>query len=161
MEYKLLTTSETKTFVVVFAEGDEFTEEMLRFAREEQLTAASFTALGAFSDVTLGWFDLDQRDYLENSVDEQVEVVSLVGNIAEFEGQPKLHAHVVVAKRDATALGGHLLSAHVRPTLEVTVTETPVHLHRLHDPSTGLALIRPGGEGLPPRGGRKPDAGVR
>ena len=53
-----------------------------------------------------------------------------------------MHTHVVVSKADGTAHGGHLLEAHVRPTLEVIITESPTHLHRRSDPETGLALIR-------------------
>jgi predicted DNA-binding protein with PD1-like motif len=54
---------------------------------------------------------------------------------------PKIHAHVVVGKRDGSAHGGHLLEAHVRPTLEVILTQSPVHLRRVFDPRSGLALI--------------------
>jgi predicted DNA-binding protein with PD1-like motif len=42
-------------------------------------------------------------------------------------------------------MGGHLLEAHVRPTLEVVLTESPRHLHKRKDPESGLALIVPEG----------------
>jgi len=70
-----------------------------------------------------------------------VEVVSLVGDVALKDGQPKVHAHLVVAKRDGTAHGGHLMEAHVRPTLEVVLVETPKNLQRKFDEASGLALI--------------------
>lgn len=57
--------------------------------------------------------------------------------------QHKVHAHVVVGKRDGTAHGGHLIEGWVRPTLEVVIVETPPHLRRRHDPASGLALIEP------------------
>ncbi len=63
-------------------------------------------------------------------------------NVALAKGEPQLHAHVVLGKSDGTAHGGHLLEAQVRPTLEVILVESPKHLHRVHDPETGLALIR-------------------
>jgi hypothetical protein len=91
--------------------------------------------------VTLGYFELEKRDYKRIPIDEQVEVVSLVGNIARGDDGPKLHAHVVVGKRDGAAFGGHLIDARVRPTLEVVLVETPAHLRRRSDPATGLALI--------------------
>ncbi len=131
-----------RTFAVVFDTGDEVAAGLLAFAREANLIAAHFTAIGAFRDVTLGYFDLDKKDYLKIPVREQVEVLSLVGNVAAHEGKPKIHAHVVVGKRDGTAHGGHLVEAHVRPTLEVMVVESPKHLYRQYDPATGLALIR-------------------
>ena len=73
---------------------------------------------------------------------EQVEVVSLLGDIALGpDGKPALHPHVVVSRADGSAMGGHLLEAHVRPTLEVVLTESPRYLHRRKDHESGLALI--------------------
>jgi predicted DNA-binding protein with PD1-like motif len=91
--------------------------------------------------VTLGYFDWEKKGHLKNALREQVEVVSLVGDVALAEGEPSIHAHVVVAKRDGSAWGGHLLEGHVRPTLEVILTESPAHLRKSRDPETGLALI--------------------
>jgi predicted DNA-binding protein with PD1-like motif len=143
MQHRCLDRGKETTYIIVFDEGDEFTAGMQQFASEQNLTAASFTAIGALQDATLGWFDMERRDYFENHIHEQVEVLSLIGNVADHNGKPKVHAHVVLGKKDASAIGGHLLSGHVRPTLEVTLTESPADLHRLHDEKTGLALIRP------------------
>ena len=132
-----------KTFVLVFDAGEEVLAGLKQFAAENDLAAADFTAIGAFQDVVLGFFDLESKKYHETPIQEQVEVVSLVGNVAQHEAKPKIHAHVVVAKRNGTAHGGHLLEAHVRPTLEVMLTESPRHLRRRTDPTTGLALLAP------------------
>ena len=78
----------------------------------------------------------------EDPVTEQVEVVSLLGDIALGpDGKPALHPHVVVSRADGMAMGGHLLEVHVRPTLEVVLTESPRHLHKRKDGESGLALI--------------------
>lgn len=130
-----------KTFAVVFDKGDEVVAGLLAFAKEQSLAASHFTAIGAFSDVTLGYFDWERKDYQKLPVREQVEVLSLIGDIALNEGEPKVHAHVVVGKVDGTAHGGHLMEAHVRPTLEVIIVESPEHLWRKTDEETGLALI--------------------
>jgi predicted DNA-binding protein with PD1-like motif len=113
------------------------------FAREKRLAGSHFTAIGAFGEATLAYFDWETKEYKKIPVREQVEVVSLIGDVALAEdGSPQLHAHAVLGRSDGTALGGHLLEARVRPTLEVTLVETPRHLHRKHDPESGLALIR-------------------
>jgi len=130
-----------KTFAVVFDKGDEVVAGLLAFAKENSLAASHFTAIGAFSDVTLGYFEWEKKDYRKLPVREQVEVLSLIGDVALNEGEPKVHAHVVVGKVDGTAHGGHLMEAHVRPTLEVIVVESPEHLQRKTDEETGLALI--------------------
>ena len=131
-----------RTFALVFDPGDEPLSGLERFAADAGLEAAHFTAIGAFRSATLGFFDRDRKDYLRIEVGEQTEVLSLAGNVALHEGKPKVHAHVVLGKRDGTAHGGHLLKAEVWPTLEAIVTEAPTHLRRRHDPGTGLPLIR-------------------
>jgi uncharacterized protein len=125
-----------------FASGEEAMAGLREFARETNLAGAHFTAIGAFSDAVLGFFDLDAKDYMRIPVPEQVEVLSLLGNVARHQGRPQVHAHVVVGKRDGTAHGGHLLEAHVRPTLEVIVEESPRHLERRTDAATGLPLLK-------------------
>jgi predicted DNA-binding protein with PD1-like motif len=130
-----------RTFALVFDAGDDVMPLLLEAARELGLTAAAFTGIGAFRETTLGYFELERRDYLRIPIREQVELLSLVGNVALADGEPKIHAHVVVGRRDGTALGGHLLDARVRPTLEVVLVETPATLRRTIDKTTGLPLL--------------------
>lgn len=141
MKTRLLHEAGEKTFAVVFDAGDEVVAGLTRLAQEHGLAASHLTAIGAFSRVTLGYFDRERKEYLRIPVREQVEVLSLVGDIALKDGTPQLHAHVVVGKRDGTAHGGHLLEAVVWPTLEVILVESPRHLRRRSDARTGLALI--------------------
>jgi len=133
--------AQQRTFAVVFDKGDEVLESLLAFAKEHRLSAADFTGLGALSDAVLGYFDWQRKDYKRIRIEEQVEVLNLTGNVALSDGEPKLHPHIVLGKSDGSAHGGHLLEGHVRPTLEVVVTESPAHLRRKSDPETGLALI--------------------
>lgn len=141
MKAKLLHDDGERTFALVFAKGDEVIEGLEAFAREHGITAARFTAIGAVSDATIGYFDREEKEYAQIAVREQVEVLSLLGDVAVADGDPKVHAHVVLGRRDGTALGGHLLEAHVWPTLEVILDESPKHLRKRSDPETGLALI--------------------
>lgn len=141
MKSKLIDETGQKTFALIFDKGDEFIDQLTSFANENDLKASHFTAIGAFRDVMLGYFDRDNKKYKEIPIVEQVEVLSLVGDIALKGKIPQVHAHVVLGKADGTAHGGHILEAHVWPTLEVVLTESPKHLHRKTDPETGLALI--------------------
>jgi predicted DNA-binding protein with PD1-like motif len=142
MKARLINDKGEKTWIVVFDKGDEVKAGLLQFARENNLAAARLTAIGAFSGATLGYFDRDRKEYKKIPVDEQVEVLSLIGDIAlKEDGTPALHAHVVVGRDDGTTRGGHLLEACVWPTLEVIVDEAPRRLVKKSDPETGLALI--------------------
>ena len=131
-----------RTYAVAFDPGEEVMAGLRQFAREANLIGAHLTAIGAFRDAVLGFFDPDAKEYVKTPVREQVEVLSLIGNVAQFRGQPTVHAHVVLGKRDGSAWGGHLLEAHVRPTLEVIVVEAPHHLRRETDEATGLARLK-------------------
>jgi predicted DNA-binding protein with PD1-like motif len=142
MKSKLIDAGPEQTFALVFDPGEEVMSGLLRFAREHQLAGAHLTAIGAFERVTLGFFDIHKKDYKKIPINEQVELMSLVGNIArDDKGEPKVHAHVVVGKSDGTAHGGHLLDAHVRPTLEVVIVESARQLCRSTRPELGLALL--------------------
>jgi predicted DNA-binding protein with PD1-like motif len=131
-----------QTFALIFDQGDEVMSQLQKFAQEHHLTAAHFTAIGALSDVVFAWFDWQTKKYNNIPVREQVEVLTLSGDISESDGEPKIHAHLIVGKSDGTAHGGHLVEAHVRPTLELILTQTPVHLQRKVDPRSGVALIQ-------------------
>lgn len=133
-----------RAFAVVFDKGDEPHQGLTEFAETEDISGAGLTAVGAFSRARLAYFDPDEMDYVDIPIEDQVEVLSMVGDIALADGQPEVHAHVVVGRRDGSTAGGHLQDAAVFPTLEVIVTETPEHLRKTHDPETGLTLIDPG-----------------
>lgn len=142
MHYQLIHPGANKIWAVVLETGEEANACLLEFANALQLSAAQLSAIGAFQRAVLGYFDWNTRDYKRNAVDEQVEVVALLGDVALEGAQPRLHLHAVLGRSDGRALGGHLLEGHVRPTLEVIVSETPAHPRRRHDPVSGLALIQ-------------------
>jgi uncharacterized protein len=132
-----------KTFVVILETGDEILAALKSFASAEKLAGSSFKAIGALSTVELGWFNWESKQYQTAvKLEEQVELLSLIGDIALKEGVPQIHAHLVVGRADGTAHGGHLLSATVRPTCEIVLTENPQHLQKQIDPESGIALIR-------------------
>lgn len=131
-----------RTIVLILDPGEEAFASITAFAAKEKIEAASLTALGAFERATVGWFDFSKRDYRPIPVDEQCEGLSLVGDIAlSDDGKPSLHIHAVVGLSDGSTRGGHLLEAIVKPTLEVTIVETPAHLRRRKRPELGVALI--------------------
>jgi len=141
MKTKKLGTEGEQTYALVFEAGDDILPCILEFARHGRLTAARFSGIGGFSDAVLGYFDLASKQYKRIPVDEQVEVVSLTGDIAISDDQPAVHAHVVVARADGSVRAGHLLGGHVRPTLELLLMQSPSFLRRRMDQATGLPLL--------------------
>lgn len=147
MRSRLLTDHHgTRTFVVALESGDRLIESITRFAAEEGLAAAELTAIGALASARLAYFDWDSKDYVELAVDGQVELVALNGRITRPEGgagDPHLHVHCVLGRRDGSPVAGHLVEAEVRPTAEVFLTDSPTQIHRRTDPESGLPVIDP------------------
>src|SRR6476659_4979474 len=141
MKVSLMQNEPARTFVVVLDPGDEVMESITGFARQNNVMSAHITAIGAFSHATLAWFNPDIKDYDYIPVNEQVEVASLVGNIATHEGEPRLHAHASVARRDGSGIGGHIIEAFVRPTLEIVATEFVGQLERKQDGRSALPML--------------------
>ena len=131
-----------ETLIVVLDDGEEAFSALQEFARKEGVSAASLTAIGAFSRATVGWFDFASKSYKEIAVDEQCEVLSAIGDVAVGDdGKASLHIHVVLGLSDGSTRGGHLLKGTVHPTLEVVLTETPAKLRRRKRPELDIALI--------------------
>lgn len=143
MKSKLVQESAPRTWVLVLEIGEDPVGALERFARERGVRGAHFAAIGAFSEAVVAFFDWSTKGYKDIPVQEQVEVLSLAGDVAESERGPQVHAHAVLGRSDGSTVGGHLRAARVRPTLELVLEETPAHLVRVHDPVSGLALIDP------------------
>ena len=141
MKYKVVDDADVVTYVVVCDPGDEAVAALNQFARAERLEAAQISAVGAFERAVVGWFDRAAKNYRRIPVDEQCEVLSLLGDVAQGQDGPIVHIHAVLGLPDGTTRGGHLLEGTVYPTLEVVVTETPAQLRKVLDPDVGIALI--------------------
>ena len=141
MKTRTFEKARTQDFVVVFETGDEVIGGLTEFAKTNQIQSGFFFGLGAFQRATLAFFNLDTKEYERLPFDDQVEVMSITGNIAWHKGEPKIHAHAVVGRRDGTAHGGHVIDAFVRPTLEVFVSISSTKIKRRLDDVTNLPLI--------------------
>jgi len=141
MKSKVVEDADVVTYVVVCDPGDEAIGALSQFVRSEDLTAAQITAVGGFERATVGWFDPATRQYRRIPVDEQCELLSLLGDVAMGQDGPVLHVHATLGLSDGTTRGGHLLEGRVYPTLEAVVTETPAQLRKVVRPDVGIPLI--------------------
>jgi predicted DNA-binding protein with PD1-like motif len=135
---------DTTTYVLVLADGDQVQAAIAAFAHDYHVVDARFSAIGAVRDPEVAWFDKNRKQYKAMALREQMEVLTLAGDIAlGSEGQPIVHTHVVMARSDGEAWGGHLVEATTSPTLELYVTTYAEPLHKRLDPATDLMLIDP------------------
>jgi predicted DNA-binding protein with PD1-like motif len=126
--------------MVIFDPGEEAIEGLAAFARDGDVEVAEFTAIGGFEGAALGFYNRETGSFDEIPYHEdQVEVLSMTGEITKEEGEegPHVHAHVVLGRRDGSTLGGHLLKGLISPILIVTVNElarSPHDHHSHHHP---------------------------
>jgi predicted DNA-binding protein with PD1-like motif len=134
-----------RVLVVVCDKGEEAVAAVGAALSEQGLVAGRVSAVGGFAGAEVGWFDRNAGDYRRIPVTEQVEVLSLLGDVAQQDGRPALHVHAVLGRADGSTVGGHLLRGQVWPTLEVIISEVVPELAKRVDPETGLALISAAG----------------
>jgi predicted DNA-binding protein with PD1-like motif len=130
-----------RVVVVAVDKGEDAVAAINDVAERYGIRGARVTAVGGFQSAELGYFDRKKRDYVRIPVRDQVEVLSLLGDIADKQGRAALHVHAVLGYRDGTTVGGHLLRGAVWPTLEVILTEVGASLIKQVDQETGLALL--------------------
>lgn len=131
-----------RTFALVGDKGEELTAALLRVAEEENIRGGWIQAIGGFRQATLGYFERSMRDYKRIHVREQVELLSLAGNLSVVkDGGIKLHLHAVLGKSDGSTVGGHLIEGHVWPTVEAVLVAFPAALERTVDEETRLPLL--------------------
>jgi len=121
--------------------GDNALDSIKEFANRNQIDGASFYALGAFRESTIAYWNWDTKEYEHIEVADQVEVLSMIGNVATSADGRRLHAHVTLGRRGGTTIGGHLIRAIVRPTLEIFFADAGAKLTRRKDAETGLWLL--------------------
>ena len=127
-----------KTYALVLAKGEEVLAGLTEFAEREKITAGHFTALGALQSVRFGWFDAAHKAYRHIPINEQVELISFIGDVGVVNGAPQSPR---VGLADGRMRGGHLLQAIVWPTLEVFFTAWPTTLMKKRDEETTLSLV--------------------
>ena len=129
------------TYLVTFAKGDEVMSGLTDFAERNKITAGHFTAIGALQSARFGWFDPALKAYRDIPINQQVELISLIGDVGLVNGAPQIHAHATVGLPDGEVRGGHLLQAIVWPTLEVFFTAYGTTLVKRYDEETDLFLF--------------------
>lgn len=128
-------------FILRLDRGDSVAELLRQFAAEQRIPAAFISAVGALRDVTLGYFDLNLKEYRKKQFTGIYELVSFQGNLAALNGEPIWHIHTVLADREMQVVGGHFFDAQVAVTFEAHIITEDILLHRKPDSETGLNLL--------------------
>jgi uncharacterized protein len=144
MQAKLIKdTPGEQVYSIIFYKDDEVMSGLTDFAIAHKVSDAHFTAIGAVTGATLAWLDIPKKMYRRIAVTQQVEVLSLIGDIAGFNGVPVVHMHAVLCKPDGSTIGGHVFELISNPTVEVFMTVDKTPLEKKADDASGMKLIDP------------------
>ncbi len=130
-----------KVYAIVFGENDDVLSGLTAFAVREKITAGHLTGIGGFSRAKLGCFDFTKKAYRDIPITEQVEVISIIGDVGLLDGKPQVHVHSGVSLHDGQMRAGHLLEATVYPTLEIYFTSVPAKLVKQRNVEQGIAVF--------------------
>ena len=128
-------------YVVRLDLNEEVIEALTDFVKNEGLAGGTISGIGALKDVTLGYFDPEQKAYIQKTFPKEMELVQLTANITWVDNKPFIHAHAIVSGADYIARAGHLFSATIAITGEMFVLPTDTKIERRLDPVTGAKLI--------------------
>ena len=129
------------TIVLRLEVGEDICEALLLLAEKEKITYASVSGIGATDDFTVGVFDLEKSDYDKFSFSGNHEITSLAGNITEMNGKPYVHVHINCAGKNGNIVGGHLISAKISLTAEITVICAEGKVERRRDENLKINLL--------------------
>lgn len=121
--------------------GDHLMPSLTALIEQEGIRYAALSGLGAARHVVIGYYDAAQKDYERHEIDEQMEVLSLIGNCSTRDGEPALHIHATFAQRDLSVIGGHVFEIETNPTLEIWLRVEDARVERIYNDETHLALL--------------------
>jgi predicted DNA-binding protein with PD1-like motif len=128
-------------FVINLARGEELFETLLSWAKANDIKSATLTGLGAADVLELAYYNLHGKKYERHEITDEVEILSLVGNLVLLQGERTLHIHGVFGRRDLTTLGGHVFKLRVSGACEIHLTTFESPFERRFDEATGLNLL--------------------
>jgi predicted DNA-binding protein with PD1-like motif len=132
--------SADKELIVRLKHDADLVQTITELARSKGIKAGSFTAIGALKRARLGYYDQKNHEYREMKIGSPHEIASCIGNVSLKDGEPFVHAHVVLADETGNTKAGHLFEGIVfAGEVHLRQLEGP-RLERKYDEVTGLSL---------------------
>jgi hypothetical protein len=132
----------TRDFVLRLEAGDDILDSLQRFAERKRLRAAAFQGIGSLNKAKLGHYDFKTKEYTYEVFDDDLEILSLEGNISSLDQKPLPHAHATLGRRDFSVIGGHLDQGSLANMVEIVVQKLPGRLVKVRDEKMGLNLLQ-------------------
>lgn len=121
---------------------EEVHEKLKEIALKENIKLASVYGLGATDDFTIGIFSVSKKDYKERNFKGEFEILSIIGSISTLDGEYYPHIHISASNGDGNVFGGHMKSAKISVTCELTINIIDGIVERQKDPETGINIYK-------------------
>jgi len=133
---------EKSAYLLRFDRGDDALEELVTFCKQHNIASAWFSGIGAADKVILSYYNLPTKSYVDKTFLKEVEVIGIMGNIAQLDGKTVLHCHGSIGDDTFQTFGGHIKKLVVSATLEVYLTCLIGKMTRWFHEETGLNLLQ-------------------
>lgn len=130
-----------KDYLINIDKDEKVVETLTRFCKENGIKNAKLSGIGAVKKTEIGAYDLQNKEYIKREYSEILELLSLEGNVALKDGEPFIHAHVVLSDHKMQTLGGHLFETTVGVAGEFFLTQFDGNAYRELKPDIGLACM--------------------
>lgn len=129
-------------YILSFQMGEGLQEELIKFCKDEDIRSGFFVGFGGLQELDLSYYNLSEKRYEDKNIKENLEIVSLTGNIARLNNDIIIHMHGVFSDSKSNAIGGHVKKIVVSGTCEVFLTIFDDVIERKYDDATGLNLMK-------------------
>lgn len=138
MEYK-----KVKNHIIVRLDvGEEIISSIMNILKNEKISFATITGIGATNDFTVGTYDVTNQLYKKSNYKGVYEIVSLLGNTSTMNNEPYIHIHMSAADNNNNVVGGHLNEAYISATAEIVLNIIETNVDRIKDQNTGLNIFK-------------------
>ena len=129
-------------YIVRLNVGEDIVESVKKFAQEENIRFGTVTGIGAVNKAKIGLFNTETKEYQSTILEEDMEIISLAGNITEMNGEPYIHLHIALANSEHNVKAGHLNMAVISATGEIIIEAIDGYVDREFDDDIGLNLLK-------------------
>ena len=128
-------------YVLRLNKGDEILTEIKKLCLSEKIKTAQVMGLGATNYLEVGFYKNSEKKYYINKFEQDMEIISLIGNITSMNNEPYLHLHICVGDCNGNSFGGHLNKALISITGELFITSYDIDINRYKDEEIGINLL--------------------
>jgi len=135
--------TKSKRIIIGKVEPEEdLMDSIIEMVKKHNIKSGIINCIGALKKFTIGFFEIDSKEYKLETFNENVELLTCMGNIAFKDDEPIIHLHVSLGRKDYSLIGGHLSKPSiVSVTGEVIIFEIDKELNRTTDPQFNLSLL--------------------